>query len=66
MKLFLLDNDVEGVWYFTDTAKAARYIETSQSYLDLCRKLGRRCKGWSIEEIDDDNVISRYINPKKK
>ena len=64
MKLFKLEND-EVIWYFTDTAKAAKYINTTQSYIDLCRKKNRKCKGWKVEEINDDYIISKYINPEK-
>ena len=66
MKLFKFEHDEKGIWYFTDTAKAARFIETTQSYVDLCRKRNKTCKGWSIEQIEDDNIISRYINPERK
>jgi hypothetical protein len=65
MRLFKLENYENGVWYFTDTAKAAKYINTTQSYLDLCRKKTGMCKGWSIEEVYDDNVLSKFINPKR-
>jgi len=63
MKLYKLENQEEGIWYFTDTAKAAKYINTTQSYIDKCRKAGRKCKGWEIKEIFDDYIISKYINP---
>lgn len=66
MKLFKFEHDEKGIWYFTDTAKGAKYIETTQSYVDLCRKRKSRCKGWTIEQIEDDNIISRYINPERK
>jgi len=65
MRLFKLEHRENGIWYFTDTAKAAKYITTSQSYIDLCRKRNTRCKGWSVEEIHDDNILSRYINPER-
>lgn len=66
MKLFKLEHNEKGIWYFTDTAKAAKYIETTQSYVDLCRKRNSKCKGWTVEEIYDDYIISKYINPEKK
>jgi len=66
MKLIMIDHDEHGVWYFTTKAKAAKYIETSPSYLDLCIKLKRPCKDWTIEEIESDDVICKYIDPDKK
>lgn len=66
MKLYKFEHDEKGIWYFTDTAKAAKYIETTQSYVDLCRKRKSRCKGWTIEAIEDDYIISKYINPERK
>lgn len=66
MKLFKLENPEKGIWYFTNTAKASKYLDTAQSYLDTCRKNNKTCKGWSIEEIEDDNILSKYINPERK
>ena len=65
MKLYKFEHDEKGIWYFTDTAKGAKFINTTQSYVDLCRKKQKKCKGWSIEEIYDDYIISMYINPEK-
>lgn len=64
MKLYKLENDKQ-LWYFTDTAKAARYIGTSQSYIDKRRKENQKCKGWSIEEVNGDEVLGKFINPVK-
>lgn len=63
MRLFKLEHDEKGIWYFTGTAKAAKYIDTAQSYLNQCLRIGKTCKGWSIEEIESDDIISKYINP---
>ena len=66
MKLFKLENSEKVIWYFTNTAKASKFLDTAQSYLDACRKNNKTCKGWSIEEIEDDNILSKYINPERK
>lgn len=66
MRLFMIEHYDEGLWYFTTKAKTARFIDTSPYYLDKCMKIGKKCKGWSISEINDDNVLSRYIDPERK
>ena len=66
MKLFMIDHEEHGVWYFTSKSRAAKYLETSPVYIDYCIKLGKTCKGWKIEEIESGDILSRYINPERK
>lgn len=66
MRLFKIENDKNDIWYFTNTNKAANYIGTSKSNVDMALKgVTKRCKGWTVEEINDDYIISKYINPEK-
>ena len=67
MKLYKVEHDEKGIWYFTTLAKAARYIGTSQTYIIQCFKRACRCKGWSIEDVSNsiDTVITRYVDPER-
>lgn len=67
MKLFKLEHDEHGIWYFTNLSKAAKYIGTCQS--NIQRTLNgefKQIKGWTVEEIEADDIICRYINSKNK
>lgn len=66
MKLFKAEHYERGIWYFSTKAKLCKYIDTAQTYLNMCLKNGKHCKGWAIEEIEDDNILSRYIDPERK
>lgn len=66
MKLYKIENEELGIWYFTSKAKIAKFIDTSLNYIALRIGLEKPCKGWMIEEIDSDDVLSKYINPKRK
>ena len=65
MRLFKIENHDEVIWYFTTKAKIAKYIGSSPTYVDICLKLGKRCKDWSIEEIESGDVLSIYIDPER-
>ncbi len=65
MKLIKIEHDEQGIWYFSNKSKAAKYIGTSGIYIDYGLKTGKKCKGWTIEEIESDDILSRYINPEK-
>lgn len=68
MKLYKIENDEQGIWYFTNRNKAAKYIGTTQSYLDYCMILERQCKGWTIEDVSDsiDVIQTKYVDPERK
>lgn len=67
MKLIKATNESKGlIWYFTTINKAAMYISTSPSNVN--RVLGdeeKLVKGWKIEEIESDYILSKFINPER-
>lgn len=67
MKLYKAQHNEKGIWYFTNTSKAARYIGTTQNYVNFCRDNNKRCKGWSIEDVSNsiDTIITRYVDPER-
>lgn len=66
MRLIMVDNDVEGIWYFTSKAKCARFIGCTPPMIIWCLKMGKPFKGWYLQEIEDDNIITKYIDPERK
>lgn len=66
MKKFIkLEHPEHGIWYFTNPTRAMKYINVQyyQFYSGLNRE--KRIKGWLIEEIEDENVPTKFINPEK-
>ena len=63
MKLYKIENENE-IWYFTSKAKCARYLGCSIQSVDwaLLGK-GHRAKGYLAELIEDDYVVSKFIDP---
>lgn len=47
---YMIVNDKGDVWYFTNTSKLAKFISSSQGYVNLCIKEHKPCKGWTIRE----------------
>jgi len=66
MKLVKAEHNEQGIWYFTTKAKAARYINTSPTYLDYCLTMERPCKDWNLELIESDDIICKFIDPERK
>lgn len=66
MKLLKIENPINGIWYFTSAIKAAVWLETSASNIYTSMKNGKTVKGWSLEWIEEDNILSQYINPANK
>lgn len=66
MKLIKVEHKEKGTWYFTTKAKAVRYINTSPNYLDHCLIVDKQCKGWDVDVIESDDVLSKYIDPERK
>ena len=66
MKLLKIENPINGIWYFTSAIKAAVWLETSASNIYTSMKHGKTVKGWSLEWVEEDNILSQYINPTKK
>ena len=54
----------DAIWYFTTQLKAAEFIGCSQMHINnILHGVGKTAKGWTIKEVDEDNVFSRFINP---
>lgn len=67
MKLFKINNEKEN-WYFTNRSKVAKYIGTSQAYVDYCMLLEKPCKGWTVEDVSDtiELLETKYVDPVRK
>lgn len=66
MKLFLAEHPEKGIWYFSTQAKCAHYIGTHPTSVQkVIRGEMSHTRGWHIEEIEDDNIISKFIDPKR-
>ena len=50
MKLYKLEHEEQGIWYFTNTNKAAKYIGTSKSNVDM-----------ALKDVEIDNIKSLII-----
>ena len=66
MKLLKIEHPINGIWYFTSAIKAAVWLETSASNIYTSMKNGKTVKGWSLEWVEEDDVLSQYINPANK
>lgn len=66
MKLLKIEHPINGIWYFTSAIKAAVWLETSASNIYTSMKYGKTVKGWSLEWVEKDNILSQYINPANK
>lgn len=66
MKLLKIEHPINGIWYFTSAIKAAVWLETSAPNIYTSMKNGKTVKGWSLEWVEEDDVLSQYINPSNK
>jgi len=65
MKLIKIENEKE-VWYFTSITRAAEYIGCTYNHVkQVIHGVCKKAKGWSIEEIEDDYIMSKFIDPEK-
>ena len=63
MKLIKIENEKE-VWYFTSITRAAEYIGCTYNHVkQVIHGVCKKAKGWSIEEIEDDYIMSKFIDP---
>jgi hypothetical protein len=63
-KLLMIDHDEFGTWYFTNIAKADKWIGKPSSLLDYYLSHNKHeCNGYRFEWVDGTNVIYKYINP---
>ena len=63
MKLLMVEHPVKGIAYFTSAVKAAIWLETSTPNIYTSMKGGKKVKGAKLEWIDDDTILSQYIDP---
>ena len=66
MKLLKIEHPINGIWYFTSAYKAAIWIDTSAANIYTSMKNGKTVKGWSLEWVEEDDVLPQYINPTNK
>ena len=66
MKLLKIENPINGIWYFTSAYKAAIWIDTSAANIYTSMKNGKTVKGWSLEWVEEDDVLPQFINPTRK
>lgn len=66
-KLLMLDDDVNGIWYFTTKKKCAEFLGVYPYYIDNYLKRGGKVSDTCrIEWVDGADVIYKYINPERK
>lgn len=66
MRLFKAEHPEKGIWYFSTQRKCAAYIGVQDIYVSrVVNGKTKNAKGWDIELIEDDNIISKYIDPEK-
>ena len=68
MRLLMIESDAKGIWYFTSIQDCADFLDvTYQAIHYWIRGVNKTCKGFtSIEWIEDDNIITRFINPSRQ
>lgn len=65
MKLYKIENEKE-IWYFTTKTKCSRYLGCSIQNIDaVLEGRGHRARGYTVEIIEDDYVMSKFIDPEK-
>lgn len=55
----------KGIWYFTTTYQAGKYLNTPPSNVKGCLKgWFKQLKGWTFEYVPNDGtILLQYINP---
>lgn len=68
MRLLMIESYEKGIWYFTGIQECANFLDVSYNAVNYWLKgMSKTCRGFeSIEWIESDDVISRYINPSRK
>lgn len=62
-RLIKIENEKE-VWYFTSQLKAANFIGCTPMHIsNILHGIGKTAKGWSIEIVEDDYIMSKFIDP---
>lgn len=67
MKLIMIESDEKGIWYFTGIRECADFLGVTYTAIRYwLQGVNKSCKGWThIEEIESDDVLSRFINPSR-
>ena len=65
MKLIMAEHQQKGIWYFSTLRKCAAYIGAADSNVRSAITKKWKCSGWSIEEIESDDILSKYIDPER-
>ena len=64
LKLIKAEHPEKGIWYFTNIRKCAKFIDSADSNVSASlNRTHRPVKGWTLERIEDDNIICKYIDP---
>lgn len=66
MKLILADHDVYGTWYFTNFHNATETTGVIGDKIKLSMYEKKKYKGWLFEWVDNIQVFTNLINPKKE
>jgi len=66
MTLLKAEHNENGIWYFSTIRKAASFIDSADSNVNAAIKARRKVKGWEFEWIESDDVLSKYIDPKRQ
>lgn len=63
MKLIKAEHNEKGIWYFSNIRKCAQFIGSGDSNINTSlHKTGRKVKGWELEWIVSDDILSKYID----
>lgn len=65
MELIKIESKKGGIWYFTRIVDLTEFL--CSCYQTMTSAIARGYyKEWSIEQIDSDDVLTKFINPNKK
>lgn len=66
MRLIKAENNEKGIWYFSNIRKCAQFIDSPDSNVNISlNKTHRPVKGWDLEWIESDSILSKYIDCKR-
>ena len=62
MKLIKMEHPERGIWYASNKTAAAEFMGITYNSVKLVLYgAQKKCKGWTMEFTEDDNVINKYI-----
>ena len=63
MRLIKAEHNEKGIWYFSNIRKCAQYIGAGDPNVNTSlNKTHRPVKGWNLEWIESDSILSKYID----